>query len=487
MNVFDYFFSTTQNLEKDFVLCSKETISFKKLHHDSLKVASYIKEHVGENQNILLISPNSVFFITAYLGILKSGNTCVPLNYAVEQSNLDFIVDTTEASTVFIAKGLKRRLKLEESISLIDEADLIQITESQTVNPGNSDFDKTRPAEIIFTSGSTGEPKGVVISHKNIIANTDSIIEYLKLSEKDIMAVVMPFFYCYGLSLLHTHLKVGGSIVLNNSFMFLATVIKDIENYRCTGFAGVPSHFQILLKKSQTFKETEFPDLRYVTQAGGKLHTVFIDEFVEAFPEKDFFVMYGQTEATARLSYLPPEFVKTKKGSIGKAIPGVQLKVVNAEGKEAAVNEEGELLAFGDNVMSGYFKDQKDTDEAIVNGWLRTGDIAKVDEDGFIYLMARKKEIIKVRGKRVSPKEIEEVILSVPQIVDCTISSIDDELLGEAIQATVVANGDFDEAEMKSIITQRCGEKLAPYKVPSSIVFEKTMSMSATGKKIKKK
>jgi len=486
MNVFDYFFSTTQNLEKDFVLGSKETISFKQLHENSLKIASYIKEHVGENQNILLISPNSVFFITAYLGILKSGNTCVPINYAVEQSNLDFIVDTTETSTVFIAKGLKRRLKLKDSISLIDEAESLQIIENQNIKADDSDFDGSKPAEIIFTSGSTGEPKGVVISHKNVIANTDSIIQYLKLTEKDIMAVVMPFFYCYGLSLLHTHLKVGGSIVLNNSFMFLATVIKDIENYKCTGFAGVPSHFQILLKKSQTFKETEFPDLRYVTQAGGKLHTVFIDEFVEAFPDKQFFVMYGQTEATARLSYLSPEFVSTKKGSIGKAIPGVQLKVVNANGEEAGVNEEGELLAFGDNVMTGYFKDQKDTDEAIVNGWLRTGDIAKVDEDGFIYLMARKKEIIKVRGKRVSPKEIEEVILSVPQVVDCTISSFDDELLGEAIRATVVANGTFDEAEMTSVITQKCGEKLAPYKVPSSIVFEKSMSMSATGKKIKK-
>jgi long-chain acyl-CoA synthetase len=129
-------------------------------------------------------------------------------------------------------------------------------------------FDMNRVAEIIFTSGSTGEPKGVMISHQNICANTDSIIEYLKLTEKDIISVVLPFYYCYGLSLLHTHLKVGGSIVMNNSFMFLGTVISDLRKFKCTGFAGVPSHYQILLKKSQTFKETEFPDLRYVTQAG---------------------------------------------------------------------------------------------------------------------------------------------------------------------------------------------------------------------------
>src|SRR5690606_39012272 len=173
-------------------------------------------------------------------------------------------------------------------------------------------------AEIVYTSGSTGLPKGVMISHQNIIANTQSIIEYLSLTSKDIMQVVLPFFYCYGLSLLHTHLRVGGSIVLNNSFIFIGSVINDLKRYRCTGFAGVPSHYQILLKKSQSFKTTDFPDLRYVTQAGGKLHDVFIDEFIDTFPKIAFFVMYGQTEATARLSYLPPHMVSVKKGSIGK-------------------------------------------------------------------------------------------------------------------------------------------------------------------------
>lgn len=485
MNVFEYFFSTTQNLEKDFVLGSKETISFKKLHENSLKVAAYLKEHVGEDQNIILISPNSVFFITAYLGILKSGNICVPLNYAVEQSNLDFIMDTTESDTVFITKGLKPRLKFKDNTSLIDELEASQIIADQKIHIDDSDFDKNRVAEIIFTSGSTGEPKGVMISHNNIVANTDAIIEYLKLTEKDIIGVVLPFFYCYGLSLLHTHLKVGGSMVLNNSFMFLGTVINDLKNYKCTGFAGVPSHYQILLKKSQTFKETEFPDLRYVTQAGGKLHAVIIEEFINAFPKKEFFVMYGQTEATARLSYLPPEFIKTKTSSIGKAIPGVSLKVVKKDGTEAGINEEGEVLASGKNIMLGYFKDPEDTAKTIKDGWLHTGDIAKVDGDGFIYLMARKKEIIKVGGKRVSPKEIEEVILSVPEVVDCTISGIEDELLGEAIQATVVLNGSVEESEMKDIIIQKCGENLAMYKVPSSIVFEKSIAMNATGKKVK--
>lgn len=487
MNVFDYLFDSTKDLEKDFLLGSKETISFKKLYKDSLKVASYLKETIGEGQNVLLISPNSVFFLTAYLGIMKSGNTCIPLNFAIEQSNLDYVINTTESSVVYTAKSLKTKLDFGSNIHLLDEDESLKIISNQKIIDFNIDFDKKQVAEIIFTSGSTGEPKGVMISHQNIIANTTSIIDYLKLSANDIMAVVMPFYYCYGLSLLHTHLRVGGSIVLNNSFMFLGTVLNDLKNFECTGFAGVPSHFQILLKKSQTFKTTEFPSLRYVTQAGGKLHAVFIKEFINAFPNKDFFVMYGQTEATARLSYLSPEMVKTKTSSIGKAIPGVELKVINEKGEEVGLNEEGELLARGENIMLGYYKDEVGTNETIKDGWLYTGDMAKVDEDGFIYLVARKKEIIKVGGKRVSPKEIEAVILSVPEVVDCTITGFDDELLGEAIEAAIVLSGKMDEDEMREKILKTCSKNLSLYKIPQKIIFEKAMKMSATGKKIKNK
>jgi acyl-CoA synthetase (AMP-forming)/AMP-acid ligase II len=346
-------------------------------------------------------------------------------------------------------------------------------------------FDDNTIAEIIFTSGSTGTPKGVMITHGNIISNTGSIVEYLELTQKDTMCVVLPFFYCYGLSLLHTHLRVGGSIVLNNTFIFLGSVINDLINYKCTGFAGVPSHFQILLKKSKTFKDTEFSDLRYVTQAGGKLHDVFINDFVASFPNVPFFVMYGQTEATSRLSYLPPPMLQKKIGSAGKAIPGVTFKVVDKEGRTVGVNQEGELLASGNNVMLGYYKDPESTKDALKEGWLYTGDIAKMDRDGYIYIMARKKEIIKVGGKRVSPKEIEEVVLSAPEVVDCTIVGVEDDILGEAIEATIVLNTKLDHEVMKDKILALCAKKLSAYKIPQKIVFTDRLVTNATGKKVK--
>ena len=483
MNVFDYLFEENKTIEKDFVLGTKETISYDKLFDESLKFASYLTNTVGENKNIILISQNSTFFLIAYLGILKSGNVCVPLNFAIEQDNFNYISKQTDCQTFIITKKLQSTLQINQTSTVIIEDELDTILKQGYYHIYNTNFDKNRLAEIIFTSGSTGEPKGVMISHLNIISNTNSIIEYLNLTSKDIMGVTLPFFYCYGLSLLHTHLKVGASIVLLNNFIFLGSFIKDLKDYKCTGFAGVPSHFQILLKKSQTFKNTEFPHLKYVTQAGGKLHTVFIEEFIKTFPYIKFHIMYGQTEATARLSHLPPKDLKTKLSSIGKAIPGVQLKVINENGEIANINEEGELLAKGENIMLGYYKDSLSTNNTIINGWLYTGDIAKIDNDGFIYLVARKKEILKVGGKRVSPKEIEEVIISIPKVIDCTITGIYDENLGEAIKATVVLTNEASIEKMKAVILAYCAKKLSSYKIPQEVVFQKSISIKSTGKK----
>lgn len=485
MNIVDYFFLDSKNLKKDFVLGPVEQISYNQLYEKSLKLSQYLNRKLGENQNIILMSHNSVFFLIAYLGIMKSGNVCIPLNPLIEQKNLDFIIKSTDCKYFFIASKTSEKYSLPDA-TIINEAELETITNlpADIDNVIHEDFDENRLAQILFTSGSTGLPKGVMLSHKNLRSNTDSIIEYLKLTSDDIIEVVLPFYYCYGLSLLHTHMRVGGSVVLNNNFVFLGSVLKDIDKYNCTGFAGVPSHFQILLRKSKTFKKSEFPSLRYFTQAGGKLHNVFIQELVQAFPQKKFFVMYGQTEATARLSYLPPELLVKKLGSIGKGIPNVTLDVFNKNDQPVEVGEVGEIVAKGDNIMIGYFNDPEGNKQTLRNGWLHTGDMAKKDEDGFIYLVAREKEIIKVGGKRISPKEIEEVIVSIPEVVDCTIEGIYDEILSEAIKATVVLIDNTDEEKAKEKILTTCRNKLVMYKIPQIIEFKKKLDVNQAGKKV---
>lgn len=484
MNVFDYFFSSVKNWKKNFVLNPKDTITFEDLYQDSLKIASYLNLNFGKGQNVILLGQNSAFFIKVYLGILKSGNHCVPLNIDIEQKNFDHILRLTESKMVFSNIHASSRLKFEPNILLIDESLLSDFSKPDENCILDNAFPGNQLAEIIFTSGSTGIPKGVMISHQNIIANTDSIIQYLNLSSNDVACVVLPFSYCYGLSILHTHLKVGASIVLNNTFYFLGSVIDSLKNFKCTGFSGVPSHFQLLLKKSQSFRKEKFPDLRYVTQAGGRMHNVFIVEFAELFPEIEFFVMYGQTEATARLSYLPPDLVLSKLGSIGKGIPGVILKLVNKNGQRCKPNEQGELIAKGENIMLGYYKDVNATKKTIRKGWLFTGDLGCYDEDGYIYLVGRIKEILKVRGKRVSPKEIEEVILSVNKVVDCVVNSIYDEIHGEAINANIVIQDLNEETEIRENILTQCKAKLAAYKIPNSIKFYNKMNLKPSGKKI---
>jgi acyl-CoA synthetase (AMP-forming)/AMP-acid ligase II len=484
MNVTQYLFEKTAEWQKDFILGNKETISFSELYSQSSKLAGFLSETVGTQQNIILISHNNNFFLVCYLGIMMSGNVCIPLDPTIEKHNFEYIVQKSEADLCFAENRVLNKISTS-TIKSITEKNLLQLTANQAPFSISESFDTELPAQIIFTSGSTGLPKGVVLSHKNIIANTESILQYLHLTENDTIEVVLPFFYCYGLSLLHTHLRVGGSMVLNNNFILLGSVLNDINKYNCTGFAGVPSHFQILLRKSESFKTTEFQSLRYVTQAGGKLHKVFIEEFIHSFPEIKFFVMYGQTEATARLSYLEPKELKSKLGSIGKGIPDVQLKVVNQEGKEVRPGETGEIIAKGDNVMLGYYKEPEMTKATIKNGWLYTGDIGTIDNEGYIFLTARNKEFIKIGGKRVSPKEIEEVIVSFPRVVDCTIEAIQDHITGDAVKATVVIEKgskiNITEEQLKSY----CAGKLAMYKVPKYIEFTEKLNVNSAGKKVR--
>ncbi len=485
MNAFDYFFEYTSGFEKPF-LTGKENLSFKQLYGSSILLASYLKKEFGQNKNILLLSVNNPFFLIAYFAILKSENVCIPLDPNIEPENLAYITNLTKPVLIFMPRELERKLPAG-SIKCIYPDTINNSEYKELLFQESEDFNRENCAEIIFTSGSTGVPKGVMISHKNLIANTGSIITYLKLNQNDRMLVVLPFYYCYGLSLLHTHLRVGGSIVLNNSFIFIGGIIKNLLEYKCTGFAGVPSHFQILLRKSDNFKTSKFPDLKYVTQAGGKLAPIFIDEFRNSHPEVTFFVMYGQTEATARLSYLPPELYESKKGSMGKGIPGVDLRVVNEKGNNVKPGEVGEVIARGDNIMLGYFGDEEGTRNTIRNGWLYTGDLGTVDQDGYIFLTARKKEIIKVGGKRISPKEIEAVILELSEVVDCTIEGIEDELLGEAIKATIVIKPNVGKELFLDKVKQHCSMHLALYKVPQVFELKEQLVISATGKKIKGK
>ena len=487
MTFTDYVFEFSSRLSKTAII-DKRNISYKELYSKILIVSEVIKRTtLRSEERILLISENSPLFIESYFGIIKSGCTCVPINPTLSNKDIEYIINNCEVKAIFIEKTFLN--KLNESISRD-----IKIFTEETLNEffidkKNTNIVKEAPEEInfrnhvaviLYTSGSTAKPKGVMLTHYNLYCNTNSIIQYLKLTSKDRIEVVLPFYYCYGTSLLHTHLRACGSLVINNKFMFPNSVLDDINEYKCTGFAGVPSHYQIILRKS-SIKDAKLPSLRYVTQAGGKLLDSFIKELKQVLNGTEIYIMYGQTEATARLSYLPPNMLEEKLGSIGKGIPGTELKVLDKEGNEINIGDIGEIAGFGGNIMKGYFNDEEETGKVIRNGYLYTGDLATVDSDGYIYIVSREKQIIKSGGNRISPKEIEDILIQMTSVIEVAVIGISDDILGEAIKAFIVLNNKDLKIDEKYVINY-CKDKLPSHKVPKHVVFLAVLPKNSSGK-----
>ena len=437
---------------------------------------------------MLLVSENSNFFIENYFGIIKSGVICVPINPALSSFEIKYIIDSLNIKLIFTQNKFSEKIKqlvCEDVEIYSDSSECNLICEPVNSYIEDKDIDiQEDVAVILFTSGSTGNPKGVMLTHYNLIYNTNSIIEYLKLTKRDRVETVLPFYYCYGTSILHTHFRVGGSLVINNKFMFPQTVVEDINKYNCTGFSGVPSTYQILLRMTD-IKNTKLPTLRYITQAGGKLPEIFIKQLIDILKGVDIFIMYGQTEATARLSYLPPHLINEKMNSIGRGIKGTDLLVLNNEGTSVKSGEIGEVVAHGGNIMKGYFNDTEETDKVLKQEYLYTGDLAKVDDEGYIYIVSREKNIIKSGGIRISPKEIEDIILQIPQVVECAIIGVEDDILGEAVKAFVVLIENKASIDLKYIL-DFCKKQLPSYKTPRYIEFLNALPKNSSGKVLTK-
>jgi long-chain acyl-CoA synthetase len=335
------------------------------------------------------------------------------------------------------------------------------------------------PALILFTSGSLWKPRGVVQTFRNIDANTRSIVQYLGLTAADRAMLVLPLSYCYGRSVLQTHLFAGGSVFLDQRFMYPRVVLEALGAEGCTGFAGVPVTFEII-RRQVDVSSLRWPQLRYLTQAGGAMAHDTIRWVRRTFHPARLFLMYGQTEATSRLSFLPPERAEDKEGSIGIAIPGVDLEVVDGEGKEVPSGEVGHLVARGDNVTLGYLDEPEETAKILRSGWLWTGDLATRDADGFFFHAGRAKEIFKVGGHRVGPAEIEHALERHPEVAEAAVVAVKSELAGEAAAAFVVRRkgGAVGETELRRF----CRELLPAYKVPATITFVEKLPRNAAGK-----
>lgn len=429
--------------------------------------------------HVALWLENSAEYAAAIYAVWLTGAVAVPMNTGLRGDGLTSILNHSAAKFVVYDSSVRSAAlpSVPDSLQALD-VNGVKATENDiSAAPGCDDPEQL--AMLIYTSGTTGNPKGVMLSARNLAANTASITRYLALTDQDKTLCGLPFYYSYGNSLLHTHLSVGACLVLENSFLYPQKVMESMVNHQVTGFAGVPSTYELLLSRVDL---TQFPmrSLRYATQAGGAMAPATIERLLQAWQNVKFFVMYGQTEATARLTYLPPDMLSKKLGSVGIAIPGVELSVQSPEGEALQTNAEGEVCARGDNIMLGYWQQSALTQQKIKHGWLHTGDIGRLDDDGYLYLVGRNSDMIKSGAHRIAPEEIEQVIKQIDDVEQVAVVGVPDALLGQSIKAFIVTKN--NEPIEKRLIMATCKNQLAQYKWPKAIEFISDLPKTASGK-----
>jgi acyl-CoA synthetase (AMP-forming)/AMP-acid ligase II len=483
--------------ERPVFIAGGAVTTYADLDRRSSRLAHALSElGIERGDRVAMLLDGDADYLVVYYGVAKAGAVVVPLCPDTRTRTLTAALSDAEARAVvldarntrFLSGTLAQLPALSLVISrgpsqLAPEGECRIVDFAELLAHGTELHDTGRREgdllAICYTSGTTGAPKGVMLSHRNLCANAASIAAYLELGPDDRVGMVLPYYYAYGNSVLHSHVRAGGAIVQLGSLAFPPRVLAGLSAQGCTGFSGVPSTFARLLESSELARH-DFAALRYITQAGAAMTPALGLQLERAFPKARVFVMYGQTEATARLSYVPPEKLAEKRGSVGVAIPGVTLQIVDTGGRPLPCGEVGEVVATGDNVMLGYFRRPEETAEVLRPYGLRTGDLGRMDADGYLYLVGRDSEMIKAGAHRIGPREIETVIAEVPGVRECAVFGVADAFLGQAIAAFVVASA--GSTLDKQTLTRACLEQLPRFKVPEHFRLVSELPRSDAGK-----
>ena len=445
---------------------------------------------VARGDRVALLCDANADYVAGYYGALAIGATAVALNTAARAAEIAgwiahsgaaaLVLDGRHPEAAKLGPVLDSELRVlaRDGAALARQHDDLAAVLAAAEEPVRlASVTADTLAALIYTSGTTGNPKAVMLSHGNLAANTESIVEYLELSASDSIVCVLPFYYSYGNSVLHTHLAAGAKLIVEPNLVYPHTVVETLARERGTGFAGGPSTFALLASRVQ-FDKYDLSALRYVTQAGGPMSAALTERVRALLPRARLFVMYGQTEAAARLTYVPPERLSAKLGSVGIAIPGVEIEVRSEQGAPASAP--GEVWARGANVMQGYWKDPQATERVLVDGWLNTGDMGRLDADGFLFLEGRRSDFIKVGAHRVYPRDIESVIEELPGVAEVAVVGTSDDLLGEVIKACIVR--DAHTSLTDTAVKAHCRARLANYKIPKVVEFVPALPKTASGK-----
>lgn len=466
-----------------------EEISYRELADQVKEKAVGLRKYgITNGTHVGLMMANKPEYAVAYFALMSLGATVIPLNPTFKENEIGYILNDSEADALIVdeialdaASKARQNLATVQMVFSLQQAD--QCISWDEVRGETADYfieskNQEENAQIIYTSGTTGKPKGAVITHGNLEWMAETCTKMTELTQEDRVLVVLPLFHAYAKlqGLMQSVLK-GCTIYLEERFIPQVILNKIAEN-KITVFLGVPTMYTMFLSLSN-IHELDFTNLR-IAGCGGASLPLEIMEKVNAAMGVELGEGYGQTESTVMISCFPPGVEKVH-GSVGLALPGMELRIIDPNGREVPVGEVGEIIFRGPNTMKGYFKKEEETKEAIKDGWVYTGDLARRDERGLLYIVDRKKDMIIRGGYNVYPREVEEVLYMHPDIVECAVIGESDPVFGEEVAAYVVSKAERTAEE----ITAFCKANLAYYKVPRKVYFIDALPKNATGKILK--
>jgi len=478
--------------------------TYAQLELQANRLAHMLRERgVQRGDRVAIYSNNSPEAVVAIFAVLKAGGVFVVVNRGTKADKLIAIVNNCQAAVAIVDKRAHAQGIGEQLLAEVRSLRGIVVCSDGAANSTNG-HPRTRyfalaetngwigsPREpnidldlacLIYTSGTTGESKGVMCDHSNVIFVTNSIVEYLKNRERDIIMNVLPLAFSYGLYQLMAAFAVGATLVLEESFAFPDLVLERMAQERVTGFAGVPTIYSMLI--TLELEKYELSSLRYLTNAAAGLPVEHVKRVQQLFPKVELYLMHGLTEV-ARTMYLPPGQVASRPASSGKAIPGTELWIEDESGRRLGPGEVGELVVRGRNVMRGYWQAPEMTGKRFRTGPLPgervcySGDLFKTDEEGYYYFVSRKDDIIKCRGEKVAPREVEQVIYEMQGVQDAAVIGMPDPLMGQAIKAFIVAPG---AGLTESLVISHCKAHLEDFMVPRKVEFRNELPKTGSGK-----
>jgi long-chain acyl-CoA synthetase len=436
---------------------------------------------LDRSRRLAIVAPNHPAAIVAYAAAQCLGIATVEAGFREGLSALTEMVERA-GSGLLLTERTDLREAVSSRIPVLDGTEFLAGCDGLVAAGAPAVLERRARAEdtsaIVFTSGTTGLPKGVMLSHANFAFIVAAIRDYLELRSSDRYALVLPLNHTYGKTVLLSAMAAGAAVVLTEDFQDLPGFLAGLARQRCTLLSAVPYHAQILLRRGDP-QAMVLPHLRAVTFSGNKLYPETIAALRRVWPHVNIYSMYGLTESTTRVCYVEPTRLEQKLESCGRPLPGVALRVVDEAGRDVPPGEPGEVLVRGPNVMQGYLGDPELTAATLAGGWLHTGDQGHLDREEYLYLHGRRGDLIKCAGERISPLEIEQVLLGHPDVAEAAVVGRPDPLLGEAVHAYIVPG----RAELDLTgLSRFCAGRLSAHKLPRGYSLVAELPKTATGK-----